>query len=412
MKDLRIVYAFGYADEYATVVSFLKSKMLAELTAIGKTVSRLETVPTKREVEALLDSGDFNLLIVREELRDERISNGSLKSWSQKYPDLPVILYVHNDKKGGEKLKRLLNTAPFYYNVLYENDLTGSNVMKLLENPRTKEEAICYYGLEQKMEQEEENLSLEAAREESLLVEEPEKTEALTEAENTAGDAVNPSEEDSLLEDLEEAISDFDVLEPDVSECEACAGKVASEKEEGDEKAEEHKVTFDYEEMFSGNELFGNAYTEGTEDLEETSLLKDEEIVAIEDAPKACMSEPEEGEMEMKEQEYLTVVENAGRLPESGKVLRVLDHNTMLMELSQPPVCDAGKTLEDYRLLFVVKGTKGSFVNGKYKVGVKSFEGYAGSLLGRQTVIVEIPEYDLIENKVEGADCSIVCIAQ
>ena len=29
MKDLRIVYAFGYADEYATVVSFLKSKMLA-----------------------------------------------------------------------------------------------------------------------------------------------------------------------------------------------------------------------------------------------------------------------------------------------------------------------------------------------------------------------------------------------
>jgi len=68
--------------------------------------------------------------------------------------------------------------------------------------------------------------------------------------------------------------------------------------------------------------------------------------------------------------------------------------------------------LEDYRLLFVVKGTKGSFVNGKYKVGVKSFEGYAGSLLGRQTVIVEIPEYDLIENKVEGADCSIVCIAQ
>lgn len=409
MKDLRIVYAFGYADEYATVVSFLKSKMLAELTAIGKTVSRLETVPTKREVEVLLDSGDFNLLIVREELRDERISNGSLKSWSQKYPDLPVILYVHNDKKGGEKLKRLLNTAPFYYNVLYENDLTGSNVMKLLENPRTKEEAICYYGLEQKMEQEEENLSLEAAREESLLVEEPEKTEALTEAENTAGDAVNPSEEDSLLEDLEEAISDFDVLEPDVSECEACDGKDAAEKEEEQEKTE---ITFDYGEMFSGNELFGNAYTEGTEELEETSLLKDEEIVAIEDAPKACISEPEEGKMEMKEQEYLTVVENAGRLPESGKVLRVLDHNTMLMELSQPPVCEAGKTLEDYRLLFVVKGTKGSFVNGKYKVGVKSFEGYAGSLLGRQTVIVEIPEYDLIENKVEGADCSIVCIAQ
>lgn len=409
MKDLRIVYAFGYADEYATVVSFLKSKMLAELTAIGKTVSRLETVPTKREVEALLDSGDFNLLIVREELRDERISNGSLKSWSQKYPDLPVILYVHNDKKGGEKLKRLLNTAPFYYNVLYENDLTGSNVMKLLENPRTKEEAICYYGLEQKMEQEEENLSLEAAREESLLVEEPEKTEALPEAEDTAGDAVKPSEEDSLLEDLEEAISDFDVLEPDVLEGEACDGKDAAEKEEEQEKTE---ITFDYGEMFSGNELFGNAYPEGTEDLEETSLLKDEEIVAIEDAPKACMSEPEEGKMEMKEQEYLTVVENAGRLPESGKVLRVLDHNTMLMELSQPPVCDTGKTLEDYRLLFVVKGTKGSFVNGKYKVGVKSFEGYAGSLLGRQTVIVEIPEYDLIENKVEGADCSIVCIAQ
>lgn len=412
MKDLRIVYAFGYADEYATVVSFLKSKMLAELTAIGKTVSRVETVPTKREVEALLDSGDFNLLIVREELRDERISNGSLKFWSQKYPDLPVILYVHNDKKGGEKLKRLLNTAPFYYNVLYENDLTGSNVMKLLENPRTKEEAICYYGLEQKMEQEEENLSLEAAREENLQVEEPEKMEALTEIENTARNDENPSEEDSLLEDLEEVISDFDVLEPDAPENEACYGKDASEKKEGDEKVEEQKVAFDYEEMFSGNELFGNAYTEGKEALEEISLLANENSEAIEDASKACMREPEEGEKEVKEQEYLSVGENACRLPERGKVLRVLDHNTMLMELSQPPVCEAGKTLEDYRLLFVVKGTKGSFVNGKYKVGVKSFEGYAGSLLGRQIVIVEIPEYDLIENKVEGADCSIVCISQ
>ena len=99
-------------------------------------------------------------------------------------------------------------------------------------------------------------------------------------------------------------------------------------------------------------------------------------------------------------------------LPESGKVLRVLDHNTMLLEMSQSPVLTQGKTLEDYKFLFVVKGTKGGFVDGKYRVGVKSFEGYAGSLLGSNTMIVEVPAYDLIENKLEGTECSIICISQ
>ena len=51
-------------------------------------------------------------------------------------------------------------------------------------------------------------------------------------------------------------------------------------------------------------------------------------------------------------------------------------------------------------------------MDGKYRVGVKSFEGYAGSLLGPNTVIVEVPAYDLIENKLEGAECSIICISQ
>ena len=401
MNDLRIVYAFGYVDECAMVVDFLRSKMVAELTAIGKTVSRIEIVPTKLAVEELLDTGDFNLLIVREELQDERISSGSLKSWSQKYPNLPVILYVRNEKKGGEKLKRLLNTAPFYYNVLYENDLTGSNVMKLIKTSRTREEAICYYGLEQRMEKEDECLAAEA-----------EKTDVVEETVGATENPVIPAEEDSLLEDLEETICEFDVLESDVIDANESDSRGVAETNTVEVKPEEPGISFDYEGMFSGNELFGEKNAEVEEMIEEEPLLKEVEIVVAEDPAENHKSELDDNGIKMKEQEYLDVIENTCTLPENGKILRVLDRNTMLMELSQPPIFEAGKTLEDYKLLFVVKGTKGSFVNGKYKVGVKSFEGYAGSLLGRQTIIVEIPEYDLVENKVEGADCSIICIAQ
>ena len=104
--------------------------------------------------------------------------------------------------------------------------------------------------------------------------------------------------------------------------------------------------------------------------------------------------------------------ENKPALPEDGYVLKVIDQNTMLLELDSTPTLPAGERMEDYKMLFIVKGTKGSYVDGQYRVGVKSFEGYPAQLLGKQTVIVEVPEYDLAKEKIEKAGVSIICIKQ
>ena len=93
-------------------------------------------------------------------------------------------------------------------------------------------------------------------------------------------------------------------------------------------------------------------------------------------------------------------------------MLKVLDSNTMLMELSTESGFLSEKSMEDYKMFFVIRGTRGTFVDGKYKVGVKSFEGYAGRLIDKRMVLVETPGYDLIENRLENEECSIICIAQ
>lgn len=403
MNDLRVLYAFGYVDESAGVVAFLKNKMVAELTAAGRTVGRIETVPTKPLVEERLDTEDFNLLIVREDLGPDKISSGSLKAWSQRYPNLQVILCVGDDKKGGEKLRRLVSSAPFYYNALYENDLTGSNIEKLLVASRTKEEAICYYGLEQKMEPKvEQNLPEADDRENKISYQQ----ESIDLNEKKEGSIEVPDTE-VLKDELEEAISAFEAMETEVFE-----NKDFEAKEIEEDSLKVKEVSFDYEEMFSGDKLFGSSYKESKESDEEKILpdrgATSDKGTALENTQHLV----QEDVKDLYKWEQSFTKESVEMLPESGKVLRVLDHNTMLLEMGQSPVLTQGKTLEDYKLLFVVKGTKGSFVDGKYRVGVKSFEGYAGSLLGPNTVIVEVPAYDLIENKLEGAECSIICISQ
>lgn len=408
MNDFRIIYAFGYATNTASVVSFLRNKMLTEFRAIGRNVSKIEIVPTKSQVEALIETGEYNLLIVREDLNDERIGNGALKSWAQRYPDLPVILYVRGEKKGGEKLKRLVSSAPFYYNVLYENDLTGENVVKILTTPRTKEEAIMYYGLAGRMEPKEAKEVLSEVKEDAALSEEsieiPNK-----EAEADSIEEKKP-EVDIVMEDFDEMISEFDSLEFEVVLPEE-ADVTEPEKKKEVEVTKESEEATDYEELFSSNELFGFSKKEEEKVMEAVLMVPEDKNVE----EKVLNNEDKSMEEHIKIIEVNTPfceTECSNVLPESGRVLRVLDHHMMLLELHKEFALEPGRFLEDYKMLFIVKGTKGSFVNGKYKVGVKSFEGYAGSLLGKQMLIVEVPEYDLFEQKLEGSECSIICTVQ
>lgn len=412
MSDLKIVYAFSYRDANAVIVNFLKNKMVTELTAAGISVARIEMARTKLQVEDLLDTGEFHLLIVKEQLGEDKISSGSIKGWSQRYPDLQVILCVGNDKKGGEKLNRLLNAAPFYYDALYENDLTGDNVAKLLKSSRSKEDAICYYGLEQRVE---EDVKMQSPLEDEMYTE---RSEEVTKQDDKIKDEVESSsasvndKADVSAEELEAVISGFDTVDVEMFE-ENSADVESSTDDEVGVINKDQEVNFDYSDMFSGNDLFGDFYKEKEVSLEEEILSDGEDVVVVdvikEDRNKQTTSEEEKMDREIG---GAIKTEALDILPEYGKVLKVFDSNTMLVELSPIPSLFDRETLEDYKMFFIVKGTKGSFVNGKYKVGVKGFEGYAGSMLGKQTIIVETPEYNLLEHKLEGAECSIIWMEQ
>ena len=396
MNDLKILYAFGFKDEHAMIVGYLKTKMVTELSAASLSVSRIEAVRTKQEIEDMMNEDDFNLLIVKEQLDEDKISSGAIKSWTQRYPELKVILCVGNDKRGGEKLNRLLRTAPFYYDALYENDLTGSNVAKLLACSRSKEEAIHYYGLEERIEAEEE-------KQKPIIVDEGKA------APPVAGREVSPQE-------LEDVISGFDAVEIEKTGKENSKEDLSQERsacEEKREVAEEtSKFIFDYSEMFSRNDLFGDSYMKKDLREEEEIMAAVEDAVVVDvksaDSPNAVQ---EERKMHNRREDTF-LNKPVDVFPEMGRVLKVLDSNTMLMELSTEPEFLSDKNMEDYKMFFVIRGTRGNFVDGKYKVGVKSFEGYAGRLIDNRMVLVETPGYDLIDNKLENEECSIICIEQ
>lgn len=408
MNDLKILYAFGFKDEHAMIVGYLKTKMVTELSAAGLSVSRIEAVRTKQEVEDMMNEGDFNLLIVKEQLDEDKISSGAIKSWTQRYPNLKVILCVGNDKRGGEKLNRLLRTAPFYYNALYENDLTGSNVAKLLACSRSKDEAVHYYGLEDRVEAEGDNQTpkiVEAGKEEK----ETRSTDKHAEAPVISDSEVSPQE-------LEAVISGFDAVETEETGKEDIKEDMSEEKKGGDAnrdvEEETSKFMFDYSEMFSGNALFGTSYQEKGMRTQEEIMAAAEEVVVVDTKEDDSLKAVQEETRKSNTMDDVLLHKPVDVLPEIGKVLKVLDSNTMLMELSTESGFLSEKSMEDYKMFFVIRGTRGTFVDGKYKVGVKSFEGYAGRLIDKRMVLVETPGYDLIENRLENEECSIICIAQ
>lgn len=433
MSDLKVLYALTYKDENTVIVNYIKKKMETEMVAARLSLAKIEMVGTKQQIEDMLDAEHFDVLIVKEQLGDDKISSGSIKGWSQRYPNLKVFLSVGNDKKGGEKLLKLLSNPPYYYNALYNNDLTGDNIAKLLASPRTKEEAICYYGLEKRMEEEKakEEASAAAVIKEEVKAEEkvvePQVVEVPVKEEPVEVVAAPvQTEPEVTAQELEDMVSGFDDME-----MEKMLDEVLQERNEEpvftkpEEKEEPETIGFNFDTMFSEKDLFGSSVKEPEMVVEE--LLEEEEIqeiveevsvtedALIEEVEKPvfeeCKKQTEEPKV-IKGLEDVFVTKTEDVLPENGKVLKVFDHNTMLMELSPAPCFVSGKSMEDYKMFFVVKGTRGGFVGGKYKVGVKSFEGYAGSLLGKQTVIVEVPEYDLVANNLNDAECSIICIEQ
>lgn len=385
MDGINVLYAFQYTASNGNLVDYLKNKLKKELLESGFGIGLFDTTNNKELVEEQLETGKYNVLVCAEQLGEEKISSASLKAWSQKYPDLKVILGVGKEKKGGEKLLRLLTSAPFYYDAVYEGDLTGDVIASLIKKSRTREEAISYYGLETRIgdtkKEEKVTSSIEEKAPEKIV-----EAEVITE------------------EEFEKEVAKFGELDFDE--------KVLQVEEE----KKETEASFDYGAMFGGmsekakeNPLFeeDNEDSDFIKGLTELEKRVDEKIQA------------EKGGMKVEEKladgllkAVQTIPQKGVVLPEAGTVLKIFDHNTMLFNLDQELILPFGEDVEDYKIFFVVKGTKGGYVNGKYKVGVKSFEGYPGSLLGKSALMVEVPEFDLIQNQMNQKACSVLFIKQ
>ena len=432
MSELKVLYAFSYRNGNTVIVKYIKDKMDCEMSVAGMPAGKIDVVGTKQQIEDKLDAESYDVLIVKEQLGEDKISSGSIKGWSQRYPNLKVFLCVDNDKKGGEKLLKLLSNPPYYYNALYNNDLTGENIVKLISSPRSKEEAILYYGLEKRMEEEkakEESNAAPVVVEEKVeetvvetVVEVPTPEEPVKEEVEEEQVEVVPAPvvaaPEVTAQELDELSAEFAGMEFEKMLDEVLEGGEEPETEMPVEAGAPENAKCDFDVMFSGTDLFGDSSNVQEVVVEEFVDEEDKQDVIEIESVDDELPPVVEAEGYFEEPEKLTTMKDIFKtaledvLPEEGRVLKVFDYNTMLVELTPAPYFTSGKSLEDYKMLFVVKGTKGGFVGGKYKVGVKSFEGYAGSLLGKQTVIVEVPEYDLIANQLNGAECSIICIEQ
>ena len=423
MKEVNVLYAFTYKDQNTAIVSYIKKKMETELSSAGVTVLSIETVKSKDQIEEKLDTGKYNVLICKEQLGEEKISSGSLKVWGNRYPEVAVILNVSNDKKGGEKLVKFLSSTPSYYNVLYDNDLTGENVAKLLNYPRTKEEAIVYYGLENRLT-EQPKASGTVMEVKSIPVTAMEREEE--------GNKENFPEEEVIeeitKEEFDKVVSGFEAVDFD----EKVFGNGAKEKPEildadTNTLEDENGKEVDFATMFDGKDLFEEVEKEHETNIKVMNEDRKKEVQKHGDNPVEDKETPTPMKAKKVGEKSSTANQNdigdndmdftvrqmdGITFPDTANVLKVFDQNTMLVKLLCAPVLPKDKTMEDYKLLFVVKGTRGGFVNGKYRVGVKSFEGYPGKPIGKQTVIVEVPEYDLIENALEGAYCSLIFLEQ
>ncbi len=109
-------------------------------------VEAIEFVVSKEQIENALKKGAYDVLICFEKLQRISIGQGTVKVWMKEYPGLRIILIINNTRKSTGKMKGLFDRG--YYDALYFKDFNPVELIRTVCQPRTKEEAWSYYGLE------------------------------------------------------------------------------------------------------------------------------------------------------------------------------------------------------------------------------------------------------------------------
>jgi len=123
-------------------IGFVRHVLEMENIKIGL----LDLCKSPDEITESIKTNMYDVVICPEILAETSIGQYSLCKWFENKPNLNVILLVHDERKSGVKLRCLYESVN-YYNALYVSDFTGDKLAALLFNPRKKEEAYYYYGL-------------------------------------------------------------------------------------------------------------------------------------------------------------------------------------------------------------------------------------------------------------------------
>lgn len=138
-------------------------------------IGRVVFVGTKKEAEAYLLKGMFDVFMCTEILEGENIAGGTIRLFKEQFPNVNVFLLVETKKKGQKKLQNLYEKG--YYDAIYFGDLANNPllVFQKIAFPTTKEDARIYYGLPKEVDEEQEVIPLPQKEEEDAPFFHPEE---------------------------------------------------------------------------------------------------------------------------------------------------------------------------------------------------------------------------------------------
>lgn len=480
MEELRVLYGTSYDRESDGGIQFyenLGKVYTALINSTGKyTVSKFHFAFSKNKLLERMGNEDYNVIIsdgtistVGEdgEVVREGIGFSTIKGWLTDKPDTRVVIIEGSANRGKAKIGRLFKEL-YFYNIVFKPEAFTwkalmTEVVKVLENPRTAKEALEEYGIAEYEDVKEylrenpwvmegiekpvvESVSSnnsEVSNEEagdgelSKPVEE-ELVDEIQYSDTAAGVVAMDSESD--IEDKEKDASDTGMGDIEAMMAESAKRFADFDDEETEEVIEEFVDPDEVEEEFTVQEpVDGEEFKfvdfefdkESTAKSDGVVLENEEDVVEIPNETSDITTDEEkefifeygapvnEGPKVESSVERKPVEEGAYREVEKTREVLVFNRGSLAGDGLMPTkgyiksivdydtllvefdneVCMV-ENLDEYRCIVKVRsGMKGRVENGRYKSANISFDAFFEAVIDSRTAMVEVPEFDCEEKR-------------
>ncbi len=122
------------------------------LTSSGIEIGEVTPVYKREQFDEAVKYHKFDVGIILEKMDDVAIGIGGIKQWISDNADMRIILVMDTSRRAKAKCKKMYDNG--YYNGLFLDDLGKPEMMSLILNDRTDDNAYTYYGLNEYVEDE------------------------------------------------------------------------------------------------------------------------------------------------------------------------------------------------------------------------------------------------------------------